>query len=189
MEKWENTSLSNTSIYDIHNPRYGFFYDKKAGIRNNSMIDADAISQFNPALIDHKNENVNIEYSPIDVFMNAKRVCGSVSKTPVVSNKNKKNTLSGYQLYSREMRPIIAHRNPSVSFGEITKTLGQMWSALSSTDQDDYCQRAKNMPDTDETQNEINSNELYFNIGQSHHHGDDGSGSMYGLSLGNQFPN
>ena len=182
MEKWENSSLIHEE--GIFNPKYGFFYEKKQYHRTNSLSDADSISNFNSNLIDHKNETTNIEFNPLDVFLNAKKInLSTIKNSNLLPNKIKNpQPKSGYHLYSKEMRPIIQRRNPSATFGEVTKIVAQMWNELSSHDQDEYSIKSKTISNIEENNNELNNNEIYFN-----NQGDDGNNSLYHLN--NQFQN
>lgn len=195
MYKWDPASGSPDFLaVDLQDPIYGFSYDKNPVTRAMAATDTEGFSQFQPTLLDHKNDTDTVEYNPLDVFSNATRYKTTVAKprqTRVV--RKTPNIRSGYLLYSQEMRPIIQRRNPDLSFGELTKMVAQMWNELSSVEQEDYCQRARVAGDQPEQQ-EMPGQEMYvFGIAQNQGHGDDvgivdpGAGGLYNMSLGNQF--
>jgi hypothetical protein len=80
MYKWQPSLAAGFSEYDPANPLYGFSYDRNPGSRNISATEI-GIAQFQPSLMEHKNETPNIEYNPLDVFNNAVR-CLSASAKP-----------------------------------------------------------------------------------------------------------
>lgn len=45
-----------------------------------------------------------------------------------------KRALSAFMYYSQENRPVVKQENPSASFGEIGKILGQQWKDLAAGD-------------------------------------------------------
>ena len=158
-----------------------------------TATDTEGFSQFQPILLDHKNDSETVEYNPIDVFANATRF-----KTAIVKPRQAKvmkktsNVRSGYLLYNQEMRPVIQRRNPDLPFGELTKRVAAMWNELSSVEQEEYCQRARVANEQAEEQGqEMANQEMYvFGIGQNPGHGEDGlpdgsTGSLYGIP--NQF--
>ncbi len=51
-------------------------------------------------------------------------------------------TPSSYLLFTKEMRAQVKAANPSASFGDINRKLGQMWQALSEAEKKVYIDRA-----------------------------------------------
>ena len=131
----------------------------------------------------------NVEYNQLDVFINAKKY--SATKQTVTSQHKKQPTnKTGYQLFIREVRPIVQRRNPDVPFGTITKMVAQMWNELTPAEQEDYTQKAKNLPDgNDENQEVGGGGDMYFGMPPPQPPQDDGTGGMYNLGLGGQFQN
>lgn len=157
--------------------------------RTMSVADSEGFSQFQASLVEHKNDTKNVEYNPLDVFINAKRI--SAKQTPANPHKKQQTNRSGYQLYTKEIRPLVQRRNPDLPFGAITKMVARMWNDLPPAEQEQYCQRAKNLPDAnDEGQDQIAPpGDIYFGMPQSHQPQDDGPGGLYNLGLGGQFQN
>ena len=189
MFKWDDSEdISCITPKDLRNPIYGFFYDPKVGGRTLSVADSEGFSQFQDSLVEHKNETENVEYNPLDVFLKAKRI----STKQATANPHKKQiSRSGYQLYAREMRPIVQRRNPDIPFGTITKMVAKMWNELLPAEQEQYCQRAKALPDgNDDGADQIGpGGDLYFGLPQAHQQQDDGTGTLYNLGLAGQFQN
>lgn len=192
MYKWEPSLFSgDLASIDLQNPIYGFSYDKNPVTRSMSATDTEGFSQFQPILLDHKNDTPNIEYNPLDVFNNAMRYQTANMKPRQTKTVNRKtqNSRSGYLLYSQEMRPIIQRRNPDLPFGEVTKIVAQTWNELSSVEQEDFTHRARFNPET----NDDNANQDLGN--QNSGHGDDVGLSMadptasglYNLGLGGHY--
>lgn len=189
MHKWEPSLVSGDFLsFDLSDPIYGFQYEKNTVIRNISAADTEGFSQFQPSLLEHKNDSNNIEYNPLDVFINAMRMQQSSSK-PKQSKPTRKtiNTRSGYILYNQEMRPILQRHNPDLNFGDISKQIAQMWKELSSTEQEDFCQRARLQAIAQGgNPGEPNQQDLYFNS-----HNEDGmnmgDGTGYNLNIGTNF--
>jgi high mobility group protein B2 len=50
---------------------------------------------------------------------------------------------SGYVLFCKEKRAMARQQNPRMSFGEIAKILGSMWTNLSGAEKAAYTQQAK----------------------------------------------
>ena len=195
MYKWDPFAPDVFAV-DLQDPVYGFSYEKNPVTRAMAATDTEGFSQFQPTLLDHKNDTDTVEYNPMDVFTNATRYKTTAPKprqTKVVRKTS--NIRSGYLLYSQEMRPIIQRRNPDLSFGELTKMVAQMWNELSSVEQEDYCQRARAITDQGDAQApEMVGQEMYvFGIGQNQGQGEDvgladgGAGGLYNMGLGNQF--
>lgn len=192
MYKWEPSLFSGdfTSV-DLQNPIYGFSYDKNNVTRSMSATDTEGFSQFQPILLDHKNDTANIEYNPLDVFNNAMKYQSANMKPRQAKTVNRKtpNVRSGYLLYSQEMRPIIQRRNPDLPFGEVTKIVAQTWKELSSVEQDDFTHRARFNPE----QNDDGNNPDIGN--QNPGHGDDvglsiadpTASGLYNLGLGGNY--
>ena len=194
MYKWEPSLFSGDFIsVDLQNPIYGFNYDKNTVTRSISATDTEGFSQFQPILLDHKNDTANIEYNPLDVFNNALRYQSANSKPRQTKTVNRKapNYRSGYLLYSQEMRPIIQRRNPDLPFGEVTKIVAQSWNELSSVEQEDFTHRARFNPDS----NEDNNSQDLGNQNTINSHGDDvgltmgdaGASGLYNLGLGGHY--
>lgn len=184
MYKWEENDNQDfeISIRELGDPIYGFYNIKKTG-RAISIADSEGFSQFHISLVDHKNETPNIEYNPMDVFMNGKKLNQNERKAQ--APKKQSNTKSGYQLYSKEVRPSVQRMNPDAPFGAITKQVAQMWNELTPIEQEEYCQRARSMPDAPEDgTDQLGGPELYFNMGGHPPHQDDGGPSLYTLNLG-----
>ena len=192
MYKWEPSLFSgDLASIDLQNPIYGFSYDKNPVTRSMSATDTEGFSQFQPILLDHKNDTPNIEYNPLDVFNNAMRYQTANMKPRQTKTVNRKtqNSRSGYLLYSQEMRPIIQRRNPDLSFGEITKIVAQSWNELSSAEQEDFTHRAR----LNQESNDDNNNQDLGN--QNSNHGDDvgltmsdpSASGLYNLGLGGHY--
>lgn len=167
MFRWDrDNEIENISPRDLTNPIYGFFYDKKSTNRNLSVADSEGISQFQVSLIDHKNETNNVEYNPLDVFLNAKRLSSNKNQPQPIQQKHP-NPKSGYNLYMREVRPNIQERNPDVSFGATTKMVARSWNELTPAEQEQYNIRAQNMPDIpDDYHNDIEQQNEFYGIRQ-----------------------
>lgn len=56
------------------------------------------------------------------------------------SSKNK--IVTGYILYSREVRKRIVQKNPDSNFGEISRIVGNEWRSLTSTEKQNWEDRA-----------------------------------------------
>lgn len=194
MYKWNPSLPSAESMsMDLQNPIYGFSCNKTVGTRTISGTDADGFSQFQPALLEHRNETANIEYNPLDVFTNAVRLKASNSKRRQANpTKKTQNTKTGYLLYAQEMRPILQRRNPDMAFGDLTKRVAQMWNELSGVEQEEFCQRARLAADqNDEQAQEMAPQEMYgFGIVPNPGQGDDvalglgdpGAGGLYNMT-------
>ena len=184
MYRWDpSPSNGLMSNFDIQNPIYGFQYDKNPVTRAMSATDTEGFSQFQPTLLEHKNDTENIEYNPLDVFNNAMRhqiAAVKPKQNKTAQAKKTQNNRSGYMLFSQAYRPIIQRRNPDLQFGEITRIVAQTWNELSSMEQEDYCNRARLANEHNEENNNNNNNnqdlanqDIYFNMGQGAGHGDD----------------
>ncbi len=66
----------------------------------------------------------------------------------------KKSKVNGYQLYSKENRDNVIRSNPGISFGEVGKVLGAQWKALSEEEKKPYNDRAAEMRNSSEPQQE-----------------------------------
>ncbi|KAK5872557.1 hypothetical protein PBY51_013243 [Eleginops maclovinus] len=76
--------------------------------------------------------------------------------TPKVKGLSKKEgakrkiNMSGYILFSSEMRAVIKARHPDFSFGELSRLVGTEWRNLESTKKVDYEERAAKIVDQQE---------------------------------------
>lgn len=199
MYKWDPSLSGNSIAMDLQNPIYGFQCNKNTATRPMAGADADGFSQFQPTLLDHRNESWDVEYNPIDVFTNAAKIkAANPKRRQAKPAKKTQNTRTGYLLYTQEMYPIVQRRNPDMVFGELTKMVAQMWNELSAVEQDDFCQRAKLASEAgaDDQAQDIGQPEMYgFGIGQNTGHGDEvalglgdpSAGGLYNMTLGGQF--
>jgi high mobility group protein B3 len=55
----------------------------------------------------------------------------------------RKVALSGFHLFSAEMRPRLKEQQPSLSFGDMAKRLGQLWKEMDESERAPYCAKAK----------------------------------------------
>jgi hypothetical protein len=53
-----------------------------------------------------------------------------------------KSSSSGYILFSKEVRPKLQEQDPSLSFGQLAKAIGQRWKALSEAEREVYNAKA-----------------------------------------------
>jgi hypothetical protein len=58
-----------------------------------------------------------------------------------------KRAKTGYQLFSAEMRPIIREENLNISFKDMNKKLGSMWSNLTKEEKEEWNTKAKSSGD------------------------------------------
>jgi hypothetical protein len=165
--------------YDVNHPMYGFMYDKTPAARGISAPDPAGFAQFQPALLDHKNETPNIEYNPMDVFNSAMRLQAQ-NRQPRGNPPPRASGPSGFQLFNTEMRPFLQMRYPDLVFGEITRMIGQKWSELPAVEQATFCQRARALADQRDDRNQ----EMYFGIGQNSGQGIEAIGIPDGPSQG-----
>nr|XP_040059291.1 protein polybromo-1-like isoform X2 [Gasterosteus aculeatus aculeatus] len=76
--------------------------------------------------------------------------------TPKIKGMSKKEgakrkiNMSGYILFSSEMRAVIKARHPDFSFGELSRLVGTEWRNLESTKKADYEERAAKIVDQQE---------------------------------------
>lgn len=87
MFRWGETLMDeDLSPKSLKNPIYGFCFDRKSSSRGISVVYSEGFSQFQQSLLENKNDTQNIEYNPIDVFNNAKRIYES-QKSQVIKKK------------------------------------------------------------------------------------------------------
>lgn len=167
---WEpSRTSSDFSSINLQNPIYGFSYDKNPVTRSLSATDTEGFVQFQPSLLEHKNDSNNIEYNPLDVYMNAMKYQSTNPKPKPNKTSNPKkapNSRTGYILYNQEMRPSIQRRNPDLAFGEVTKIIAQSWNELSSVEQENYSNRARldSSAINDNNNQDLGNQEMYFNM-------------------------
>lgn len=58
-------------------------------------------------------------------------------------SSSKKRGLTGYQLFSKDIRSSLREENPSLSLGEQSKIISTKWRELSSEEKEEYKSRAK----------------------------------------------
>ncbi|OMH79994.1 Non-histone chromosomal protein 6 [Zancudomyces culisetae] len=75
----------------------------------------------------------------------AKKATTPPVKATKASKKDKtgpKRSLSAYMFFSQENREKVKRDNPSATFGELGKLLGEMWKGLSDTQKKPYNDKA-----------------------------------------------
>lgn len=152
MYKWDD-SFDSISEDNLVNPKFGMYYEKESRVRAFPAADSEGFSQFQNSLFEKKNETSNIEYNPKDVFKNALKYQEIQAKNPKINSSKR----PGFQLFDREVRPLLLNQNQNLSYGDITKMIVQKWNELSHEIQENYCQRAK-----DETIQLITNNSAIF---------------------------
>jgi hypothetical protein len=53
-----------------------------------------------------------------------------------------KSATSGYTAFSKELRPKLREQDPSLTFGQLSKTIGERWKALSDAEKAVYIEQA-----------------------------------------------
>jgi len=81
--------------------------------------------------------------SYINDLLNVLPEDSNITKQQLLELWNKKQTKqprkkSSYINWSTQMRPKIKQENPSLSFSEVAKKLGDMWKEMSQEDKDKY---------------------------------------------------
>lgn len=77
-------------------------------------------------------------------FVNTSPVCGCQSTPKSMKGLSKKEgskrkiNMSGYILFSSEMRAVIKAQHPDFSFGELSRLVGTEWRNLESTKKAEY---------------------------------------------------
>ncbi|XP_011198605.2 protein polybromo-1 [Bactrocera dorsalis] len=82
----------------------------------------------------------------------------SVSSTPIsskVKNKTTKKSLTGYILYSSEVRKGISQSNPDASFGDISRMVGTEWKNLPASVKQSWEDRASRLNEESAARREI----------------------------------
>ncbi|XP_017786877.1 PREDICTED: protein polybromo-1 [Nicrophorus vespilloides] len=75
-------------------------------------------------------------------------ISGSSISTPATTKKKNKNkVITGYILYSREVRKTVVANNPNSSFGEISRIVGNEWKSLSTTEKIAWEEKASKQND------------------------------------------
>ncbi|KAK9745833.1 BAH domain [Popillia japonica] len=71
----------------------------------------------------------------------------STTTTPVTAKKksNKNKVVTGYILYSREVRKSVVQNNPDSNFGEISKIVGNEWRTLSTGEKQAWEEKASKL--------------------------------------------
>jgi len=59
-------------------------------------------------------------------------------KTIEKEEKKPKKPLSGYMKFAQQRRPTLKEEKPDLTFGEVGKTLGAEWKALSEAEKAKY---------------------------------------------------
>ena len=81
--------------------------------------------------------------SYIDDLLNILPQNSNITKQQLIELWNKKQAKqprkkSSYINWSTQMRPKIKQQNPSLSFSEVAKKLGDMWKEMSQEEKDKY---------------------------------------------------
>ncbi|XP_010775835.1 protein polybromo-1 isoform X3 [Notothenia coriiceps] len=74
----------------------------------------------------------------------------SVKGLPKKEGSKRKINMSGYILFSSEMRAVIKARNPDFSFGELSRLVGTEWRNLEGSRKADYEERAAKLAEQQE---------------------------------------
>ncbi len=64
------------------------------------------------------------------------------SSSTTTTTTASKRTPSSYILFAKDQRPVVKAENPSASFGDINRKLGQMWQALGEAEKKVYIDKA-----------------------------------------------
>lgn len=70
----------------------------------------------------------------------------SVEKTaekPSKAEKKTKRTPSAYLFFAKETRVTIKEKNPELTFGEVSKAVGEAWKGLSEEEKMPFIEQAK----------------------------------------------
>jgi protein polybromo-1 len=71
---------------------------------------------------------------------------GNVLTTPATGKKKNKNkVVTGYILYSREVRKQVVQNNPESNFGEISRIVGNEWRSLPTSEKQAWEERASKL--------------------------------------------
>lgn len=72
---------------------------------------------------------------------------GAIAKRSVRRRKKDKNApkraLTAYMIFSKETRPVVVSENPSLTFTEVGRLLGEKWRALSSDQKKPFEQKSE----------------------------------------------
>lgn len=99
--------------------------------------------------------------------------CFPLKSTPKIKGMSKKEgakrkiNMSGYILFSSEMRAVIKARHPDFSFGELSRLVGTEWRNLESTKKADYEGENKHLAGVGVRQSELKSRRQLFGSFQS----------------------
>jgi hypothetical protein len=106
------------------------------------------IEIFISKFIDEVSIETNINKNRLhEIWMNLNK--SSSKSIPSMTTIKKKKTVSSYVNFCNKQRPILKEKYPNLSFGEISKQLGKLWSELSTEEQNKY----KIVVDDDENNN------------------------------------
>ncbi|KAL3851884.1 hypothetical protein ACJMK2_015582 [Sinanodonta woodiana] len=115
-------------------------------VSEESVADTDEIQD---AVVSTASEllNTSMEETPLPVEKSQKKVSSDDSRQQTDSKKTKakgrKVQISGYILYSGEIRKTIQQENPDCSFGEISRIVGLKWRNLTKEEKEKYEEKAK----------------------------------------------
>ncbi len=64
------------------------------------------------------------------------------------SNEPRYKVVSGYNLFSKEIRPTILKDNPGIKFGEVSSKVSAIWKAMTEDEHNEWNTKAKALPPT-----------------------------------------
>jgi hypothetical protein len=159
MEFW-SPGVGSPDPPDLRNPIFGFYLDKSA-YPSLATLDSDGLAAYQPSLLCHKNEAPETEYNPVEVLSKAaKAQAATVTDRKERKAKRKREVdRRGYNLFTRERRPVLADSHAGLTYNEITRLLAESWESLPAIQRDQYAARAAESMTADSGESESDDDE------------------------------